>query len=140
MEVTLPDCATDRIVPGTRAISGRGAAAGEAATALRSENPTAGGYGWLDLDALGPGRYYAVYTACVPRGGEGLAYLAKIERADDLDWPGYCALSVGCFNVAHKFELRRRYGAGPGWGRRWRRLSPGYCWKAARTTGRASRW
>ena len=78
---------------------------GEAVTAFLSEDSTAGGYGRPDLDALGSGWYYTMFTAprdhrlsrnvlplaralmdagfgwaCIPRVGKRLAYLAEIKR------------------------------------------------------------
>ena len=43
------------------------------------------------------------------QGGEGDGYLNEIYDKGDLDWSGYCARSIGCFEVAPKFDLKKSF-------------------------------
>jgi len=84
-----------------------------------SENESAGLFSF-PIDQVESGRYYLMYTAprdyrisgnalplernepyfdCVPSGGEGDSYLQKARKSGDFDIPGYCARSIGCFEV-----------------------------------------
>jgi len=106
-----------------------GAAGGRATSSKRTEVPHAGEY-VFPLDLVSEGRYYVMYKAppdyrlsgnvlplerkltedgayfdCVPRGGEGGEYLEEVLERGDLDIGGYCARSIGCFEVNRKFKL-----------------------------------
>jgi len=97
--------------------------------ALQSDRTDAGLYNF-DLSSVKPGRYYIMYQAptdyrmsgnvlplvreegsgeCIPKGGEGDGYLNEIYDKGDLDWSGYCARSLGCFEVAPKFDLKKSF-------------------------------
>jgi len=96
--------------------------------ALQSDRTDAGLYNF-DLSSVKPGRYYIMYQApqdyrmsgnvlplttdgerkCIPKGGEGDGYLNEIYDKGDLDWSGYCARSIGCFEVAPKFDLKKSF-------------------------------
>ena len=94
---------------------------------------TAGEYSFSKLDSIKRGRYYIMYQApadyrisgnvlplehelinengieyrkCIPKGGEGDGYMNEVYEKGDLDWEGYCARSIGCFEIAPKFELK----------------------------------
>ena len=93
------------------------------------ETYTAGEYSF-SLDNMEPGRYYIMYQApqdfrisgntlpldmdlstrkCIPRGGEGNEYMNEVYSKGDLDWEGYCARSIGCFEVQPKFNLKEDF-------------------------------
>ena len=104
----------------------------------RSDVSNAGMYEF-ELDNVDNGRYYIMYRApqnyrlvgnalplfakradddgnnsgayfeCVPDGGEGSDYLDTVKDVGDLDFGGYCARSIGCFDVDRKFNLNERY-------------------------------
>ena len=100
--------------------------------ALQTDRTDAGLYNF-DLSSAEPGRYYVMYQApqdyrmsgnvlpldyevttdgerkCIPKGGEGDGYLNEIYDNGDLDWSGYCARTVGCFEVAPKFDLKKSF-------------------------------
>jgi len=100
--------------------------------ARQSDRTDAGLYNF-DLPIVEPGRYYIMYQAphdyrmsgnvlplayevttdggrkCIPKGGEGDGYLNEIYDKGDLDWSGYCARSIGCFEVAPKFDLKKSF-------------------------------
>jgi len=88
----------------------------------QSEEGTAGLFSF-PIDHVESGRYYLMYTApqdyrisgnvlpldreepylgqfdCIPSGGEGGSYLQEAKRYGEFDMPGYCARSIGCFEV-----------------------------------------
>jgi len=85
----------------------------------KAENESAGLFSF-PIDRVESGRYYLMYTAprdyrisgnvlplernepyfdCVPSGGEGDSYLQKARKSGDFDISGYCARSIGCFEV-----------------------------------------
>jgi hypothetical protein len=101
-------------------------------------NPYAGQYNF-PLSSVSGGRYYVVYQApkdfrvsgnvlpldrvneqsnsqgkttyfeCLPRGGEGAEFGDKARETGDLDYEGYCARTIGCFEVGEKSTLEERF-------------------------------
>ena len=51
----------------------------------------------------------ALYFDCIPKGGEGDDFLETVQDSGDLDQGGYCARSIGCFEVSPHFNLDKDF-------------------------------
>ena len=98
----------------------------------------AGLYEFNDLNRIPSGRYYVMYQSprewrmsgntlplarradgdkdatyeyseCQPAGGNAEAYSVKAREEGDFDRGGYCARSVGCFEIGSRSELEDKY-------------------------------
>jgi len=49
------------------------------------------------------------YFDCLPRGGEGREFAEEAKEVGDLDFPGYCARSIGCFEIGRRGELEQKF-------------------------------
>eukprot|EP00584_Thalassiosira_punctigera_P010578 CAMPEP_0172533962 /NCGR_PEP_ID=MMETSP1067-20121228/6500_1 /TAXON_ID=265564 ORGANISM="Thalassiosira punctigera, Strain Tpunct2005C2" /NCGR_SAMPLE_ID=MMETSP1067 /ASSEMBLY_ACC=CAM_ASM_000444 /LENGTH=1238 /DNA_ID=CAMNT_0013318687 /DNA_START=199 /DNA_END=3912 /DNA_ORIENTATION=- len=118
VKVQLVDCKTDELVADTAKSQPLGSYGGNPLV-KRSVDETAGLYSF-PLESVQAGRYYLMYTAprdyrisgnvlplernapffdCLPGGGEGDVYLRQARTRGEFDVQGYCARSVGCFEV-----------------------------------------
>ena len=131
VKVQLVSCDTNQVVKGmTDVISLPKQDYEGVITAKKSLFPTAGEYKF-DVHNIPSGRYYTMYQAppntrmngnilpldvdansgnCIPRGEEGAGYIQEVVTKGDLDYPGYCGRSIGCFGINPKFELKQDYG------------------------------
>lgn len=130
VKVTLVDCATDTPVTSTTSQLDEG----EPGKQFKiTEYETAGQYHFSLDSTHAEGRYYIMYEAptnyrvsgnvlplqqateggtfdCIPSGGEGMDYLNQAQEQGDLDNGGYCARSIGCFEIDKKFNLVDKFG------------------------------
>jgi len=94
----------------------------------QTEDESAGLFSF-PIDEVESGRYYMMYTAprdyrisgnvlpldrnepyfnCLPSGGEGNVYLQQAKENGDFDMSGYCARSIGCFEVARMLHSHEK--------------------------------
>ena len=134
--IYLVSCDTDEIVGST--MSTPSTKDGTNDPLRQSVEENAGLYEFYDLNTIPSGRYYVMYQSprgwrmsgntlplsrrnddemdsnfeyseCQPAGGNAESYSTKAREEGDFDRGGYCARSVGCFEVGSRSELEDKY-------------------------------